>query len=72
MDDVDYFGIALDQKLLIKKVMDEDVTDLTIHVRDFVCAVLGEDFHVDCVDFLSIVAPFLVMVVYQKEVSMPA
>ena len=40
MDDVDYFEIALDQKFLIKKVMDEDVMDLTFHVRDFVCALL--------------------------------
>ena len=67
----DYFVIASDQKFLIEKVMDEDVTDLTIHVRDFICALL-EKIYVDCVDFLSIAAPFLVMVVYQKEVSMPA
>ena len=71
MDDVDYFGIALDQKFLIKKVMDEDVTDLTIHVRDFNCALL-EKIYMDCVDLLSIDAPVLVRVVDQKEVSMPA
>ena len=31
----DYFVIASIQKLLIEKVLDEDVTGLTIHVRDF-------------------------------------
>ena len=35
------------------------------------CALLGK-IYVDCVELFSIAAPFLVMVVYQKEVSMPA
>ena len=68
---VGYFVISSDQKFLIEKVMDEDVTDLTIHVQDFICALL-EKIYVDYVDFLSIAAPFLDMIVYRKEVSMPA
>ena len=32
---VDCFVIDSDQKFLIEKVMDEDVTELTIDVRDF-------------------------------------
>ena len=32
--------IVLDQKFLIEKVTDEDVMELTIHVRDFGCALL--------------------------------
>ena len=71
MNYVDYFVIDPDQKFLTEEVMDEDVTDLTIHVRDFVCALL-EKIYVDCVDFLSIAAPFLGTIVYRKEVSMPA
>ena len=56
MNYVDHFVIDSDQKFLIKEVMDENVTGLTIHVRDFICALL-EKIYVDCVDSSRLLPP---------------
>lgn len=57
---VDYVVIVSDQKFLIQRIEDEDVTEMMIPVQNLVA--LLEKYYVDYMDVFSISAPFLITV----------